>query len=172
MADDDPEDARSAGRDPRSTRLLVDAMLGTLSTYLRMCGYDAAAALDRGLEGDEEIRRVAAAEERTLITRDEGLAARTAGAVLLTEHDPLDQLRELREEGFRLELADAPSRCGRCNGPVERLPPDVDRPDYAPEEGAVWRCRDCDQYFWKGSHWEDVGDRLETLSETDPETGR
>ena len=27
-------------------RLLVDVMCGTLATYLRMCGYDAAYALD------------------------------------------------------------------------------------------------------------------------------
>jgi uncharacterized protein with PIN domain len=32
------------------TRLLLDAMLGNLATYLRMCGYDAADATDRGVE--------------------------------------------------------------------------------------------------------------------------
>jgi uncharacterized protein with PIN domain len=32
------------------TRLFVDAMLGRLVTYLRMCGYDMAYALDEGIE--------------------------------------------------------------------------------------------------------------------------
>lgn len=34
-------------------RFLLDAMLGTLTTYLRMCGYDAAYALDHEIEADD-----------------------------------------------------------------------------------------------------------------------
>ncbi|WP_237560459.1 Mut7-C RNAse domain-containing protein, partial [Halolamina rubra] len=60
-------------------------MLGKLATYLRMCGYDTAYALDRGVEADARIRRLAAAENRTLLTRDEQLAASVDDAILLTE---------------------------------------------------------------------------------------
>jgi len=43
-------------------KILVDAMCGKLARYLRMCGYDAAYTLDRGLEDDEAILAVAAEE--------------------------------------------------------------------------------------------------------------
>jgi len=59
-------------------RLLVDAMLGKLARYLRMCGYDAAYALDRGLEADEDLLAVARDEGRQLLTRDRQLADRAS----------------------------------------------------------------------------------------------
>jgi hypothetical protein len=55
-------------------RLLLDTMLGKLATYLRMCGYDAAHALDEEVESD---------------------------AVLLESRDVADQLGELADAGLR-----------------------------------------------------------------------
>jgi len=172
--------------DPGPPRVLCDAMCGKLATYLRMCGHDAADALDRGVEADDALLSLAAEEDRTLITRDRELAVRAAnrdpGAVLLAERDVLDQLREVAEAGFPVELAAEPTRCGDCNGPVERIGPDGtgvapdDRPEYVPDDvGAspaggtgsadgdprpAWRCRDCGQWFWKGGHWASVAERL------------
>jgi len=171
-------------------RVLLDAMCGKLATYLRMCGYDAAYALDRGVEADDRVLSLAADEGRLLVTRDRELAARAAdrdpGAVLLTERDVLDQLREVAAAGLPVALAAEPTRCGECNGPVERVGPegaDVDpddRPEYVPDDvGAspaadsdsaadagprpAWRCRDCGRWFWKGGHWESVAARLDDL---------
>ncbi|AUX07721.1 hypothetical protein AArcSl_0063 [Halalkaliarchaeum desulfuricum] len=153
-------------------RLLLDAMLGKLTTYLRMCGYDAAYALDRGIEHDGELLAVAREENRTLLTRDRSLADRAAadqqddtapGSVLLSEREVTDQLRELRDAGFDLSLSDPPTRCGRCNGRLEPPASDDPRPEYVPDQDPVWRCRDCGQWFWKGSHWEDVAARLEDV---------
>ena len=147
-------------------------MLGKLATYLRMCGHDAAYALDRGIECDEELLVLAREENRTLLTRDRALAGRAAaelnddtapGPVLLCEREVTDQLRELRAAGFDLSLADPPTRCGRCNGRLERPAPDEPRPEYVADQDPVWRCRDCGQWFWKGSHWNDVAKRLENV---------
>ncbi|PSQ40099.1 hypothetical protein BRD13_00720 [Halobacteriales archaeon SW_5_70_135] len=56
------------------------------------------------------------------------------------------------------------ARCGRCNGRLEgvgREDSDGERPAYVPETAdPVWRCRDCGQRFWRGSHWADVRERL------------
>ncbi|PSQ18358.1 hypothetical protein BRD02_00865 [Halobacteriales archaeon QS_8_69_73] len=147
---------------PGADRLLLDVMLGKLAVYLRMCGYDAADAGDRGVEADDRLRRLAAAEDRRLLTRDRALAARTDGAVLLTERDVVDQLAELRAAGFELALEETPARCGRCNGALEAVPPDAPTPDYAPSPATTdcWRC-DCGQVFWKGSHWDRVARALE-----------
>ncbi|MFB6154978.1 MAG: Mut7-C RNAse domain-containing protein [Haloferacaceae archaeon] len=144
-------------------RLLLDTMLGKLSTYLRMCGYDAAYSLDRGVEADDAVLSLAVDEDRRLLTRDVSLAARAPRSLLLSTRDVEDQLRELRDAGFDLSLPGEPSRCSACNGSLERVPAGEPRPDHAPVEGSLWRCRDCAQYFWKGSHWEDVRRRLERV---------
>jgi len=149
------------GRDP----LVLDSMLGKLATYLRMCGYDAAYALDRGAEADDDLLALAETEGRRLLTRDRSLAGRREDAVLLTEREVPDQLRELSAAGFALELSDEPRYCGTCNAPVEPVDRTEPTPEYAPDpaETAVWRCRDCGQHFWKGSHWDDVAARLAAL---------
>ena len=150
-------------------------MLGKLATYLRMCGYDAAYVLDERASGrgettqppvddptDDEILRRARESDRTLLTRDVDLAGRAEDAVLLSARDVSEQLRELRDAGYALSLADPPTRCGACNGKLravdarESLPPDA--PD--PAETDCWRCRACGQVFWKGSHFEDVAATL------------
>ncbi|MBV0900810.1 Mut7-C RNAse domain-containing protein [Haloarcula salina] len=146
-------------------RLLLDAMLGKLATYLRMCGYDAAYALDRDAEADEDALGLAVSEDRLLLTRDERLANRAPESVLLTERDVTDQLRELAVADFPLELPAEPSRCSACNGPVERVEPSERTPEYAPDasDERVWRCADCGQHFWKGSHWDAVAATLGDL---------
>lgn len=136
-------------------------MLGKLATYLRMCGYDTVYALDRGIEADDRIRDVALAEDRTLLTRDKQLAERTPDALLLTERDVEDQLRELSEDGIPLSLAEPPARCGTCNGLLERA--GGDRPEHVPADTDCYRCRDCGQWFWTGSHWADVEETLGSL---------
>ncbi|WP_338741658.1 Mut7-C RNAse domain-containing protein [Haloplanus salilacus] len=143
-------------------RFLLDAMLGTLATYLRMCGHDAAYALDRGVEADDAVRALADREGRTLVTRDADLAARTEGAIRLTARDVEAQCEELRAAGVRLSLPDRPRRCGRCNGRLERVDPTAETPDHAPDpsETRVWRCERCGTEFWIGSHWDDVARRL------------
>jgi Uncharacterized conserved protein len=145
--------------------LLLDTMLGKLATYLRMCGYDTAYALDEGVEADDALLELAAAEGRRLLTRDRALSARAPDAVLLDSQDVEDQLRELADVGFDLALPEEPVRCGVCNATLTRVGTDEPTPDYAPDpaEAAVWRCSDCGQYFWRGSHWDDVA---ETLADT------
>ena len=156
----DPDLAGGAEQEP--DRFLLDVMLGKLATYLRMCGYDTAYALDRGIEDDDAIRRLAADEDRTLLTRDEQLAARAGNSVLLTEREIEDQLRELRGTGVELSLPESPRRCSACNGVVERADPG-EAPEHAPNDAESYRCRDCGQWFWEGSHWDDVRETLAGL---------
>ena len=148
---------------PETDRLLLDVMLGKLAVYLRMCGYDAAYAGDRGLEADARIRKAAASEGRLLLTRDRQLAAAADDALLLTAREVEDQLAELREAGVRLSVADEPVRCGRCNGRLEAVDAAAETPGYAPAPAATdcWRCCDCGQVFWKGSHYERMAAKLD-----------
>lgn len=151
-------------------RLLLDAMLGTLATYLRMCGYDAEYVLD-GVDDptagptDDEILAAARRSDRTVLTRDRELAARADDATLLRSRDVEAQLSELRAAGYPLSLDDEPTRCGTCNGPVRAVDADEPLPAYAPDPADTdcFRCRDCGQVFWKGSHWADVRATLDSV---------
>ena len=143
--------------------LLIDVMVGGIRSHLRMCGHDAAYALDRGVEDDDRLVALAREEERTLLTRDATLARRWDDAVLLETTDATEQLRELDAVGVDLTLADDPGRCGACNGLLECADPPT--PAYAPDAGEErsWRCTDCGQCFWKESHWERVAETLASL---------
>lgn len=142
--------------------VLLDTMLGKLATYLRMCGYDAAYAPERGVEADDAVMALAREEGRRLLTRDAEMAARMDESILLTAMDIADQLREVEAAGLPLSV-DEPTRCSTCNGKLEPVKSGVEPPDWVPDPGAepVWQCEDCGQYFWKGSHWKDVASRLE-----------
>lgn len=147
----------------RRPRLFLDVMLGKLTTYLRMCGYDAAYALDRGVEDDGKILELAESENRTVVTRDVQLAERAEDSVCIESLDVEDQLRELRKYGFSLSLTES-ARCSDCNGELVRERwTNEDRPEHVPGGKTVWRCRDCGKYFWKGSHWESVERTLADL---------
>jgi len=152
------------------TALLLDVMCGKLATYLRMCGYDAAYALDLDVATDQnvpddDVLAVARDEGRRIVTRDRELAARAPESVLLTTRAVEDQLVELSAAGFELSLDDEPTYCGACNGRLTAVDPSESTPDYAPTPTEIdcWRCTDCGQHFWKGSHWEDVAATIEGI---------
>lgn len=63
-----PDDDR--GIRPETDRLLLDVMLGKLAVYLRVCGYDTAYALGRGLEAQlAELRAAGSSRFRRGRTR-------------------------------------------------------------------------------------------------------
>ena len=159
-------------------RFLLDAMVGKLASYLRMCGYDAAYALDRGVEADDRLRDLAVTEERRLVTRDVELARRAErddgpAPVSLASRDVTDQLATLAAEGYDLTPAAQPARCGDCNGRLRRGDQtDATRPAYVPDDRdreRLWRCVDCGQWFWKGGHWDRVADTLAGITPSSPD---
>jgi hypothetical protein len=164
-----PDEENAGARDdaivrPETDRLLCDVMLGKLAVYFRLCGFDTVYAGDRGIEADDRIAAMAKREDRRLCTRDVELARQVAGSILLTERDVDAQLAELRATGVKLDVADPPEYCGRCNGEVVAVDPDADTPAYAPDPAEIdcWRCRACGQVFWKGSHYERMQETVES----------
>jgi len=146
-------------------RSLVDVMCGGIVSYLRMCNHDTVYAGDRGLEADDDLLVVARDEDRTLVTRDVTLADRADDSICLKSRDVEDQLGELAAAGVDLSLADEPAFCGRCNGPLEQIDSTAPTPEYVPDSAdiEIWVCRDCGQYFWRGSHWDRVAETLSRI---------
>lgn len=135
-------------------RFVCDAMLGTLARWLRLFGYD---TLFLGAEDDRILARLAAAEERWLLTRDRELAAAGPRTLLVRSEGLEDQLREVF---VRLDQAPEATlehaRCAECNGELEPAGPDevaADVPPYVARTAERFRrCRGCGRVYWPGSH--------------------
>lgn len=146
--------------------LMADNMLGTLAKWLRVAGADCEYA--KGME-DDDLVKVALAG-RMVLTRDRLLAQRCADMGLHIGSDDLEEqlLQVLRAMPDLLE-GEPLSRCLVCNVRVEPATPrDVEG---AVPEGVLerhhefWLCPGCGRAYWKGTHVEDMLDRLASLRE-------
>jgi len=142
-------------------RFIADMMLGRLARWLRLYGYDTL----YGVEDDDEILRVALAENRVLLTRDHALAKRAEKlgieSILLNSNSLGGQVEELRRFGVEFrELFPAKARCPKCNGPIRpvskgevkgRVPESVyERYD------EFYVCQNCGQVYWPGRQWREM----------------
>ena len=129
-------------------------MVGKLARWLRVLGFDA--AYSNTFE-DEEIVRIAESENRIILTRDTGLAARRlrAPCVLIESGDHKEQIRQVLRT---LDLKDfnVLSRCLECNAPLkdvdkeavfEKVPPYV----YLTQNRFAM-CPSCNRVYWHGTH--------------------
>jgi uncharacterized protein with PIN domain len=145
-------------------KLLADAMLGRLAKWLRILGYDTAYSADTD---DFAVLRLARAEERLILTRDQDLAERRGVRTLLIASESLeDQLREVRaaigpppEPSF--------SRCPECNGMLVKAPPELVAERVPPfvrrTQQQFALCEGCGRVYWQGTHWERMQDLLTGL---------
>jgi uncharacterized protein len=135
-------------------KLVADVMVGRLARWLRILGFD---VLYSNRHQDDEIIRIAAAENRIVLTRDRGLAARLPSDLLIfVHHDDVDAqvaevLQKLGPHEFRVL-----SRCLECNTVLdrigkesifERVPPYV----YLTQDEFA-ECPSCRRVYWRGTH--------------------
>lgn len=139
-------------------------MLGTLAKWLRILGYDA--TYDPGLD-DYQLMRLARAEDRVLLTRDEELARRRGVRALLIGSQVLDE--QIWQVLAELDLEPAPwfSRCPVCNDVLVSLDRQAARarvPEYVARTHEQFRlCPSCGRVYWRGSHWQQMEARLDAL---------
>ena len=146
-------------------RFLVDSMLGSLSRWMRIAGFNAEYRRDAD---DESLIDEARASGRVLLTRDRALAARAAkrGAqVVLVEGDRDEEQLGMVASALNLELEVSESRCPKCNGGLERADKSVIS-EQVPEASLnafdeFWVCKACGSIFWRGSHWDQIKSTLE-----------
>jgi uncharacterized protein with PIN domain len=142
---------------PYPIRFVLDTHLGRLAAYLRIFGFD---ALYRNDYEDATLSRLAAEEDRVLLTRDRGLLKRKQVVFghCVRAHDPAAQIVDiLRRYRLRDEIR-LWQRCVHCNSPlvpvakaavIDRLEPKTKR--YYEE---FQQCSGCGQVYWQGSHLE------------------
>jgi uncharacterized protein with PIN domain len=147
-------------------RFVVDTHLGRLAAYLRTLGFD---TLYRNDYGDEELAQLAGAQ-RILLTRDIGLLMRTivACGYYVRAIEPRVQLAEVVQRFSLIGAMDPFRRCVHCNAllqPVEKeLIHDRLLPDTRQHYSEFYLCPECDQVYWKGSHYRRMQKLIETIT--------
>jgi len=150
----------------RDPRFVADGHLGKLARHLRMAGFDT--LCESGWD-DDRIVELAAAQKRTILTRDKGMLRRSEVErgyfVRATQSE--EQLREIIR-ALQLEGLLAPfTRCRECNAVledvaresvVERIPPKV-RDLY----DRYKRCPGCERIYWEGSHFARMKGLIDSL---------
>ena len=166
-------------------RFVADRMLGKLSRWLRILGYDtvyAAEVKGKSKEGGEDeededkaLVTLAAREARILLTRDKNLAssARRKGVrcVHIRTDDVMEQLKELLLHHVTINLEPVPARCSECNARIRKVEEGEEsllrEKRYVPVHMVgtceFWICARCGRIYWEGSHWQNMRERLKQL---------
>ncbi|MDD2761285.1 MAG: Mut7-C RNAse domain-containing protein [Methylomonas sp.] len=144
-------------------RFVLDVNLGKLAKRLRLLGFD---ALYRNDYHDAEVAKIAADQQRIVLTRDRRLlfAKQISHGYWVRAVDVQSQIEEVVRH-FDLYQAIRPfERCLVCNG---RLVP-VDKAEVLQNlepktrlyYEVFYRCGDCRRVYWEGSHMADMRRRF------------
>ena len=155
-------------------RFVVDIHLGKLAARLRLRGFD---TLFPAENGDKELARISAQDERILLTRDTGLLKRGAVRYGCYVHATTCQeqiVEVLRRYDLFAQLAPF-TRCVRCNGLLHAVPKEDVIDDLPPRTQEYYdefqRCASCDRIYWKGSHFNRIMRFIDSIiQQPQPET--
>ena len=143
---------------------VADMMLGRLTRWMRVLGYD---VWYKNPVDDETLLALVREWHRVLITRDTRLVRRRGVGehMLIRANDPMDQMMEV----IRVYPPDPEhvlSRCVRCN--IRLVSAEKkDLKDHVPEyiyltESMFGRCLKCGRVYWRGTHYRHM---VSTLTE-------
>lgn len=145
-------------------KFIADCNVGKLAKWLRILGYDV--LYDPQMD-DQEIVRRALAENRVILTRDNGIIQRKVvnRYVLITSDDVAQQVHQVLRT-FHLNLQEAPllSRCAECNSLLVPIAREEVRSRVPPKVFEFYKefasCPACNRIYWHGSHIDRVFRRL------------
>jgi len=141
----------------REPRFFADAQLGRLTRYLRLLGFD---TLYENRIDDADLVQKATAGQRIILSRDRALLMRrdVSHGCHIRNDNPMEQLAQVIRRCDLSRVSRPFTRCMECNGPIEAVSKQDVAATLEPETlacfEAFWRCGDCGQIYWKGSHYE------------------
>src|SRR5262245_29581009 len=135
-------------------KFVADVMVGKLARWLRVLGFDVVYSNELD---DDEIIRIAASDNRIILTRDTGLVKRLKPQqYLFIESDHYREQVQQVLAAYALKDFNVFSRCLECNTPLqlvdkeavfEKVPPFV----YLTQDRFA-RCPSCGRVYWHGTH--------------------
>ncbi len=147
---------------------IADAMLGKLSKWLRILGFD---TLYYRKQGIDSLLFLAIKEKRHILTRNTRLKDRNdikKNLLFIKDNAPMKQLTEVIEH-YMLQIKpdNLFTRCLICNQKLKEISTELvqDRvPDYvASTEKSFSICPRCKRIFWKGTHFENIQQKIKKL---------
>ncbi len=147
-------------RSARPTRFVADAMLGSLARKTRAFGFDTFYYSDGD---DDRIMRIARSEGRIILTADRSLAERArkgrVSVLLVSGKSDSRRLASLlvAADSSGVSLVRGEPLCSLCGGDLQamkraevagQVPLSVEK-----RHRLFFKCAECGQYYWKGSHW-------------------
>ena len=138
--------------DPIEKHFVVDSMLGKLTKWLRILGFDTDYKQLIDQDQIEAIRR----RGFLLITRNRKWSNQS-GVLYLTANDPYSQLQEVaRRVPIQLHEVRLFQRCILCNDKLQEISREEASgqvPDYILETHTSFhQCQACRRVYWPGSH--------------------
>ena len=160
-----------------ATKFIADRMLGRLTAWLRLLGYDTISANEQRVKTGEDdfLLSTAKKEGRVIVSRDRELASRAKArgvqAILIHSDDVISQLKEVNSH-FNLNFEVKMIRCTICNSPIRTVRAEEMEvvkakeyvfPDLLERNTEFWICDNCKQVYWEGSHWNNIQKTVEEL---------
>jgi uncharacterized protein with PIN domain len=148
-------------------KFITDGMLGKLTRWLRLLGFDVEYANDME---DRKLMTRAQEEKRILLTRDLELfqQAKVHGvnSFLVEGRTEAERLACLAKKyEFSLKIDITVSRCPKCNAQIKVVSKDsvVEKVEKATFTyyNEFWQCPSCGQIYWQGAHWKRIANTLE-----------
>lgn len=148
-------------------------MLGSLAKWLRIFGFDT--FYPDSTTNDDFILQIATREKRLLISRDKELlirAKKTRVPVLEIQTTNLtEQLQQVLKE-IPVDEEKILSRCTVCNTLLHAVEKEGIK-DKIPEKvfqtrNEFWICPACSKYYWMGTHYENMREKINTLIQKEP----
>ena len=147
-------------------KFVTDGMLGKLTRWLRMLGYNVKYA--KNLD-DKMLIKIAKTENRILLTRDVELYQQATSqhveAFLVRGKNKAERLAALSKRfSLNLELNPKASRCPICNTKIEPAEKDKIADKIPPTTKTFykefWECPKCGKIYWQGAHWKKITKKL------------
>ena len=136
--------------------MIADVHLGKLARLLRMLGFD---TVYNNTYTISELTTIALVQKRVLLSRNTAIAKnKSISSFILLSEEPHEQLKQVMQN-FPLKSIAAPfTRCLVCNGEVKMVKKEAIM-RYLEQNtityyNEFWQCTDCQQIYWKGSHYE------------------
>lgn len=148
-------------------KFIADGMLGKLSRWLRMLGYD----VEYSFLNDNQLIDIAKHDGRTLLTCDLELYQRAIAhgveVFLIEGKNGVEKLTSIAKRfDVKLEIDPSISRCPKCNARVkpiqkENIMEKVQNSTFL-SYNKFWECPGCGKIYWQGAHWNRIQKTLQT----------